>query len=266
MPPSARRCVSIPGFAAACGGSSGAGAAARTSSRTRSASRTGRSTSTRTRRRGDWRDARRVRDEVRRQGRVHRRTSTQLPVLREGPGPALARAVDRPRPDRVHRQRALPGDATSRRAGWRSSTRPRSQHLQPRRRPAATRLRPEPRVQPAMGLRDDRDRLQRVADEADHVGRAAPRGQEPEGQRRAPRQLRRHPRARHLWRTATTRATSPTTPSRKRSTGSRLRQDSGQIRSVLPATTTRARWPRATSRHASRGRATSTSSGWTTRT
>ena len=103
--------ASIPGFAAACGGSSsssGSSSGRTRSSPTRSASRTGRSTSTSTRRRSRIRDARRVHEEDGRQGRLHRGHQLELRVLREDPGPALARPVDQPRHHRPHRQRALP--------------------------------------------------------------------------------------------------------------------------------------------------------------
>ena len=68
-------------------------------------------------------DDRAVPEALRRQGQVHRGHQRQRELLREGPGAALARPVDRPRHHRDDRQLALPGAARSRRAGSRSSTR-----------------------------------------------------------------------------------------------------------------------------------------------
>ena len=53
-------------------------------------------------------DARHVHEEDGGQGRLHGGHQLELRVLREDPGPALARPVDQPRHHRPHRQRALP--------------------------------------------------------------------------------------------------------------------------------------------------------------
>ena len=97
--------------------------------------------------------ARRVPEEVRRQRRLRRGHQRQRLVLREDPGPALARPVGQPRHHRPDRQRPLPRADAEEGLGREARQVGDPEHEEPGRRPEAPELRPEPRLHACRGSR-----------------------------------------------------------------------------------------------------------------
>ena len=135
----------------------------------RCASRTGRSTSTSTRRRRSGRTLEEFKQKFGVKVDYTEDINSNSEYFGKIQGPlSRGQSIDRDH-RRPHRQRALPLDDDRQGLGREARQGRDPEHQQPRRRPAAPRLRPRPRVQPAVAVGYDRHRLQREADEADHV-------------------------------------------------------------------------------------------------
>ena len=109
-------------------------------------------------------DARHVQEEDRHDRAVHRGHQRQRVVLRQDPGAALARSVDRPRHHRHDRQLAVSGAADQEGLGREARQERDPEHQEPRAGAAASELGHEPRLQPALAVRHDGHRVQRQAD------------------------------------------------------------------------------------------------------
>ena len=151
--------ITVPGLLAACG-SSGTKAAGRHDQRraeareARCTSRTGRSTSTSNKKTKTHPSLDAFQKKTGVNVNYVEDINDNAVVLREDPGPALARPVDRPRHHRPHRQRRATS-ALMIEKGWAEkldkSAIPNIKNL--RRRPAAPELRPEPRLHACRGSR-----------------------------------------------------------------------------------------------------------------
>ena len=101
-------------------------------------------------------------------------------------GPLVARAVDRPRHRRAHRQRPLSRADAQEGLGGEARQDRDPEHEEPRRRAAAPELRPPPRLHAAVAVGHDGHRLQRHAHRPGAVGRRTAREPEAEGEDHLP--------------------------------------------------------------------------------